>query len=174
MLTEKTIRENRKKINSQIRLTIKQMRKLKPKGRPYKKLEKELSDLRAQSKVMGKILNGKTLQYKDIKNPRTSSSFIQKMNIIKPLVKEVLKTDAVSRDDDNVLCIRVWEKQGTMPTMSLTSFQIKLVMGKYALPESITRSRRSLQEKHKSLRGKLYEARHQADEAFKKQYKLDF
>ena len=96
------------------------------------------------------------------------------MNRVKSLVQSTLREDFSSRDDDNLLCIRVWEKQGSKPKMFLENFQAKLIVGEFGIPESITRSRRMLQRKHVSLRGNLYEERHNADTTFTDQYRLEF
>lgn len=92
---------------------------------------------------------------------------------IMPTVKLVLEQNELSRDDDNVLCTLVWEKQGMANRRSFKQFKEALAAKKIATPESISRSRRSLQEKIVSLRGKLYLARHRAEIDYINQLRLD-
>lgn len=92
---------------------------------------------------------------------------------VMPTVRLILESDLDARDDDNVLCIRVWEKQ-FKGRRSFANFKKALISKEIASPETIGRSRRKLQENHISLRGKLYNARHKAEEQFINQYKIEF
>lgn len=173
MLSESQIKQNKKILLKQIRVHLKAIKKLKFKGVAYKRIEMLIIKSRAEVKAINRILNGNKLNYKKAKFNKDKITSIQKMNVVKPLVRAILKSDFPSRDDDNLLCVRVWEAQGSKPNMKLINFENKLIEGKFALPESITRSRRSLQEKYVSLRGNLFEERHQAEQKYKNQYKLD-
>lgn len=112
------------------------------------------------------------------KNPykkRKHENFIDKIIKITPIVISILKEDINSRDDDNLLCSLVWKKQGAKDFMNFDSFHKKLITGKFATPESITRSRRRLQEKYPELRGDLYSVRHEQEQLLlKNQIKMDF
>ena len=111
------------------------------------------------------------------KNPYKKSkytNFIDKLSLVKPLVISILKQDTASRDDDNILCTLVWQKQGAKEFMCFDSFRKKLITAKFSLPESITRCRRALQEKHTELRGDLYAARHAQEEMVRNQLKMEF
>lgn len=102
------------------------------------------------------------------------TNFADKVKKIKPTVAYILKRDFDARDDDNLLCTLLWEIQGMKPRMDFKKFRKKLILGELATPESITRSRRLLQEKYPDLRGKFYEERHQQEELLKRQLKMDF
>lgn len=102
------------------------------------------------------------------------TNFADKVKKIKPTVAYILKRDFDARDDDNLLCTLLWEIQGAKPNMKFKAFKKKLIMSELATAESITRSRRLLQEKYPDLRGKFYEERHQQEELLKNQLKMDF
>lgn len=99
-------------------------------------------------------------------------SFFEQMIKISPLVASILKKDLEARDDDNILCILVWKAQGAKEKSSFKQFKYNLILNKFATPETITRSRRKIQEKNSSLRGELYKQRHQAEEDMRSQLKL--
>jgi len=76
---------------------------------------------------------------------------------IKETVKNILNLFPETRDNDNLLILKVWKEQNTqLPTISFVEFAGEFLQGTYANPESIRRSRQSLQEKHSSLRGNSY------------------
>jgi hypothetical protein len=73
-------------------------------------------------------------------------------------------TDVPStRDDDKLLFIEIWyiESQAS----SLVDFFNELQAGVISFPDTVTRIRRKLQEKHKSLRGDKWDSRHQMEGA---------
>lgn len=111
---------------------------------------------------------------KKFSDKQLSGSFMEKIQQIKPIVLSILKENMDARDDDNILCTCVWQKQGATSELSYLKFQLKLIMGEFATPESITRSRRSLQEKFEILRGLNYADRHKAEELMRRQTKLEF
>lgn len=172
MLSEKQIRSKKKLLLKTRRHTNKNLKRCKKKSRAWNKNKATIISLTAEIKTLTAILKGRPLEYKS-KTKKEIESFMMKMNRIKPLVREILKNDLTTRDDDNVLAVRVWERQGCTPNMIFKNFEKKLYVGKFSCPESIGRCRRALQEKHKTLRGKLYEKRHQAEEKFLTQYSLD-
>lgn len=93
---------------------------------------------------------------------------------ISPLVADILKKDLEARDDDNILYMAVWKRQGMKEKDSCKKFKYRLIMGRYASSDSIGRARRRLQEKNPSLRGKLYKARHEAEKEVRNQLKINF
>ncbi len=143
-------------------------------SRTYIKYRDNIIVLKAQIKVIRNLLKGNWIDFEKFNNEKELKSFTIKMKQAKSLVLETLKNNVASRDDDNILCFMIWEKQGSTPAMTYKALQAKLISGKFSSPESIGRVRRSLQQKYSTLRGKLYDKRHQADERLKKQYKFDF
>lgn len=103
---------------------------------------------------------------------KSYSSIYEQMVRISPMIASILKKDLKSRNDDNILVFKVWKKQGLKDNMSVKSCRYKVIMGKLALMETIMRTRRMLQEKHESLRGKMYAKRKRAEELMKTQLKL--
>jgi len=107
-------------------------------------------------------------------------NFLDKILKVKPIVLEILKTNLESRDDDNILILNVWEKQFKIETKKIDEFnnyiEFKhlLLNGRLSPPESITRSRRKLQEDNIELRGKLYDERQKQEKIIKNQLKIDF
>ena len=89
-----------------------------------------------------------------------------------PLVKDILTKDLEARDNDNLLCFRVWSRQGIEDATTYAAFRSDLFSGKLTQPKTIYRSRRKLQEHHKELRGKTYNARKREEEYIKNQIKL--
>jgi hypothetical protein len=65
----------------------------------------------------------------------------------------------IARDDDRALLYMVWSKECEHLPLG-TKFLDAFLEGKVSNPESVTRMRRKLQEKHESLRGDKWEARH--------------
>lgn len=62
-----------------------------------------------------------------------------------------------TRDDDNLLMLKVWKRQNPdLANISFLEFSQKFVEKHYSNPESIRRSRQSIQEKEPDLRGKKY------------------
>ena len=100
--------------------------------------------------------------------------FTEKIFKIAPSVAKILKKNVKSRDDDNLLMCLVWESQKIKPYTRFTAFKRNLVKGNFATPETITRCRRKLQEKHVELRGDNYAERHNEEEKVRNQIKLSF
>ncbi len=174
MLSEKQIRAEKSKLLTTKRRAVK-MQKICRKGtKSWNKHKENIASLVAQLKIIRAILKGSPIEYKKLKTKKEVMSYVYKMRQIKTIVRETLKYDLESRDDDNLLCFRIWEKQGSTPKMSYQALQAKLITGQFAAPESIGRARRNLQERHPTLRGKLYDKRHQAEETFRTQYQLEF
>ena len=105
---------------------------------------------------------------------KSYASILEQVVRIAPMVAKILEKDLKSRDDDNILLIRFWKKQGIKENMTFKQFKYKLIMGKIGLPESIMRSRRMIQEnpENANLRGKMYAKRHKAEETMLNQLKL--
>lgn len=100
-------------------------------------------------------------------------SYFEQMLRIYPLVAEILKNNQASRDDDNILCFKIWKKQGAKEKWTVKKLKYNVIMNRLASPETIGRSRRRLQEKNSFLRGLLYRERHDAEENMRNQMKLD-
>ena len=103
---------------------------------------------------------------------KSYASIYEQVVKLGPMIADILKKDLPSRDDDNILLIKVWKRQGLRENISFKKFKYKLIMGRLGLPESIMRCRRLLQAKHEILRGDMYAQRHQAEELMKTQLKL--
>ncbi len=89
---------------------------------------------------------------------------------IKRIVFQMLKKDLASRDDDCRLCALIWINELGEGESVLKA----LLSGSVTHPESITRTRRKLQEKLPKLRGKLYNQRHAYEEEIVNQLKIVF
>lgn len=103
---------------------------------------------------------------------KSYSSIYEQVVRISPLVAKILAKNIKARDDDNVLLFAVWKKKGLKEKWSVKKFKYKFIMGRLGLPETIMRSRRLLQSKHQSLRGKMYAQRHEAEQLMSTQMKL--
>lgn len=86
--------------------------------------------------------------------------FNDNFEIVKKVVVEVLSENNESRDDDNVLMLLVWQKQGLKPETRFSSFKKKIESRDIAMPKTIERARREMQAKHVELRGEKYAERH--------------
>ena len=100
--------------------------------------------------------------------------FYNKYLSAKKVVLQVLKSNLKSRDDDNVLFIEVWKIQSEKEILLYSSFKEMLLTGILSTPETISRSRRKIQESTISLRGKLYDARHKQEQLMRLQMSFDF
>lgn len=94
--------------------------------------------------------------------------------VIKETVKNILTQFPLTRDNDNLLQLKVWKEQ--MPVLGLKSttfwdFAMIYKDGKLASSESIRRCRQKLQELHPELRGKSYSKRHKEQSSVKQQLK---
>jgi len=77
-------------------------------------------------------------------------------------VQHALQKHPVLRDDDNRLIANIWFKR--LPTIDeLSGREVLMIIAKGKLPsfESISRCRRKIQQEDKSLRGELWDKRHQ-------------
>lgn len=119
-----------------------------------------------------KKVNKKKKKAFRLKRRKSYSSIYEQVVRVSPMVVNILKKDKKSRDDDNVLLIAFWKRHGIKENTSFKRFKYKLIMGKIGLPESIMRARRLMQEKHPSLRGKLYLKRQKAEELMLNQLQL--
>ena len=66
-----------------------------------------------------------------------------------------------ARDDDRILLVDIWKKE--VEGLENESFLTLFLAGKLSNPETITRIRRKLQEKHANLRGDKWDKRHQIE-----------
>jgi len=85
---------------------------------------------------------------------------------IKVAVKQILLDHPKTRDNDNLLVLKVWALQKpNLRDISFLDFAKDFVNLSYASPGAIGRTRRSLQEKHSELRGSLwYKRKKQAEQ----------
>lgn len=89
-----------------------------------------------------------------------------KMTQTRTVVKQMLSDHVALRDDDNALIANIWarelQQQGfNIKEMRGFEFLASLAMGRLTSSESITRMRRKLQSEFPSLRGEVYEKRHE-------------
>ena len=99
--------------------------------------------------------------------------FLSQYLKIKPTVANVLLNQPETRDDDLLLILKIWEIQSLGTITQYSEFKDMLLSGKLAIPATITRSRRKLQENNVQLRGKLYEKRKEQEKLMNSQIKLD-
>jgi hypothetical protein len=99
---------------------------------------------------------------------------LEEMRRIKPLVIEILTEHPQTKDDDTLLLTMFWENQVKFPIKSYGQFSYLLVKKWLTTPETITRTRRKVQEQYPHLRGKLYEKRKNAEREISKQLSMDF
>lgn len=122
---------------------------------------------------MKKQIRSKSKKFK-LERVKSYKTICEQMRKIAPLVADILSKNIEARDDDNILYIEVWKRQGMKEMGSFKSFKYKLIMGKFASSDTIGRSRRKLQEKNKSLRGALYKERHNAEKEIRNQLKFPY
>lgn len=86
---------------------------------------------------------------------------IREIKRIKPLVEKLLQDFPLTRDNDNLLLLKVWaEQDNTLRKEKLFSdFSVGMIAGKYMKFESISRARRKVQEENPELRGRYYKDR---------------
>lgn len=75
-------------------------------------------------------------------------------------VHSILTMNPESRDDDRFLMALVWAQEFNDDCFQYDDFLRSFMEGKLSHPESITRSRRKLQEKYPNLRGERWDIRH--------------
>ena len=97
------------------------------------------------------------------KKGKKSKSFPDSTVIVYQRVANILLTMPETRDDDRLLMLEYWRRQGLKPNTRAFIFAQRLLDGIYTLPETIRRSRQYLQEKHECLRGALYDERHKQE-----------
>ena len=76
------------------------------------------------------------------------------------IIVNILRNDEESRNNDVVLCWKVYEQEVKMEELSVRDFFTLLFNKKIASFSSITRARRAAQQHYPELRGKVYEKRH--------------
>ena len=90
------------------------------------------------------------------------------------IVKELLIKEPQTRDNDELLTLKVWAKQNPklrFNTYSFVDFAKGFLDNKYFKTESIRRSRQKLQQEIPSLRGEFYGVRQKQQEVVKKDLK---
>lgn len=89
---------------------------------------------------------------------------------VSSIVKDILINEPRTRDDDNLLVLKVWAKKNPdlrNPSFSFVKFSEGMLDGTYPSYESISRARRKLQEEFPNLRGLNYKERHKHQEVIK-------
>ena len=97
---------------------------------------------------------------------------INKIKNIKDTVRRILINHPETRDDDRLLCLKVWAEQNPnlrSPYTSFYGFAQDFLSEKYADTESIRRTRQKLQNQHPELRGRNYMARQAASLTMQKE-----
>lgn len=97
---------------------------------------------------------------------------INKIKNIKDTVRRILMNHPETRDDDNLLYLKVWAEQNPAlryPNTSFYGFAEDFLAERYADTESIRRTRQKLQEQHPELRGRKYRARQAASFTMQKE-----
>lgn len=73
-------------------------------------------------------------------------------------VFSILTDIPATRDCDRLLLVEIWSRESQ--AKDVAGFMNELLEGSLSHPESIRRMRQKIQEKHQSLRGDKYDARH--------------
>ena len=76
------------------------------------------------------------------------------------IILNILRIDEEARNNDVVLCWKVYEQGIKIEELSAREFFTLLYNKKVASFSSITRARRAVQQHYPELRGKVYEKRH--------------
>jgi len=84
----------------------------------------------------------------------------KKLREAERIVTELLIDYPITRDDDRLLVWLFWRKQfERIDRYTLEMFRSAFLGGMLSPPETITRARRKVQEKHENLRGLTYGSR---------------
>lgn len=126
-----------------------------------------------KAKTKAKAKAKKKTTKKPLTPKEEAAHFMKQMRKVKPLVTDVLKNNYQARDNDALLLIDVWHKQ-INKINSYSHFKALLIKGKLSVPETITRTRRALQEKHEDLRGDMYDVRKHQEKEVRNQLKFEF
>lgn len=90
--------------------------------------------------------------------------------VVKDVVEKLLREQPETRDNDNLLILKVWAEQNPKlreGDSSFWGFAKDFIDGKYAPAESIRRSRQKLQELNVELQGKSYKKRQKEQDKVK-------
>lgn len=93
---------------------------------------------------------------------------------IKDIVKQTLTVFPETRDNDNLLILKVWkwqDKDLLDSKFTFWDFAVKFQADFYSPMYSITRARRKLQELNPELRGEKWLKRHEHEETVKEELK---
>ena len=101
------------------------------------------------------------------RKPKDLQGYISRILKIAPTVAYVLQNNISTKDNDNLLLLEVWARQTANGIKSYSAFKKLLLGEKITTPETITRTRRKLQEKYPELRGELYEKRKHIEQLVK-------
>ena len=85
-------------------------------------------------------------------------------------VGHVLKTIDETRDSDIQLTREVWLAECPQMSPQINDLCNAIKLGQLTFPDTLTRARRSLQERNSSLRGELWDMRHHKAEDIRQSY----
>ncbi len=78
-------------------------------------------------------------------------------------VYSILTDNPATRDDDKLLLIEIWSKESQ--AKDVAGLFLELLEGNISFPDTLTRMRRKIQEKHPALRGEKWDVRHNMEGA---------
>ena len=87
---------------------------------------------------------------------------LNKIENIKETVRQQLTTFPKTRDNDQLLMLKIWALQEPRlrdPAFSFKQFGDSFMSGEFVDSESIRRARQKVQESHRELRGTNYQGR---------------
>ena len=84
------------------------------------------------------------------------------------VVLNLMTDNEESRNNDTVLCWKVYEQQTNIEELSARQFFTKLFDKRVSSFSSITRARRAVQQHYPELRGTVYEKRHKKQKDYVK------
>ena len=87
------------------------------------------------------------------------------------IVVNILRNEEEARNNDVVLCWKVYEQQEKMETLTAREFFTLLYDKKVSSFSSITRARRAVQQHYPELRGEVYKKRHDKQHSYIKYIK---
>ena len=87
------------------------------------------------------------------------------------IILNILRIDEEARNNDIVLCWKVYEQQVIMEDLTAREFFTLLFNKKIASFSSITRARRAVQQHYPEFRGQVYKKRHDKQKSYVKYIK---
>lgn len=96
------------------------------------------------------------------------SNTVQKIKNKKEMIREILINQPDTRDNDNLLILKVWAEQNPElrnRNFTFQDFAPDFINHGYVDAETVRRARQKLQEQDPETRGKKYESRHAEGDA---------